>query len=116
MFDTKFAREYWVPALRSGKYKQGKSCLKSSVGYCCLGVLCDVHPDVEFETEDGMNYAIYDGVVGDLTLPDNLNSELGFVGDSLLPLPNDEVMDTLVEHFGEFIRDDNVFADEDEEG
>lgn len=33
----------WVEALRSGKYKQGKKCLRSeSDTYCCLGVLCDI--------------------------------------------------------------------------
>lgn len=34
----------WVQALRSGKYKQGRGCLKSvdspDETYCCLGVLC----------------------------------------------------------------------------
>lgn len=33
----------WVKALRSGKYKQGKSFLKREDGtYCCLGVLTEV--------------------------------------------------------------------------
>ncbi len=35
--------EKWVAALRSGKYKQGKSRLRSPKGeYCCLGVACIV--------------------------------------------------------------------------
>lgn len=33
----------WVKALRGGKYKQDKSQLKTETGYCCLGVLCDLH-------------------------------------------------------------------------
>lgn len=33
----------WLEALRSGKYKQTKKVLKDSTGYCCLGVLCDIH-------------------------------------------------------------------------
>jgi len=33
----------WVKALRSGKYKQGRGALKTKNGYCCLGVLCDLH-------------------------------------------------------------------------
>lgn len=38
----------WIKALRSGKYKQGKSWLKqyNSKGqeqYCCLGVLCELY-------------------------------------------------------------------------
>jgi hypothetical protein len=40
----------WVKALRSGKYKQGKSYLKqfNSKGqprHCCLGVLCELYND-----------------------------------------------------------------------
>lgn len=37
----------WIKALRSGKYRQGKSALKRrsedhGATYCCLGVLCEV--------------------------------------------------------------------------
>lgn len=33
----------WVKALRSGKYKQGRSALRSATDeFCCLGVLCNV--------------------------------------------------------------------------
>jgi hypothetical protein len=33
----------WLKALRSGKYKQGRSILRTQYDeYCCLGVLCDV--------------------------------------------------------------------------
>ena len=35
-------RERWVKALRSGKYEQIQSNLRTKHGYCCLGVLCDV--------------------------------------------------------------------------
>ena len=34
--------EEWAKALRSGKYKQTKSRLKTDEGFCCLGVLCDL--------------------------------------------------------------------------
>ena|ERR1700733_8491047 len=38
--------EKWIEALRSGKYPQTKGRLRSSLGFCCLGVLCDiVSPD-----------------------------------------------------------------------
>jgi len=33
----------WVDALRSGEYKRSKGSLKTGWGFCCLGVLCDVH-------------------------------------------------------------------------
>ena len=32
----------WVAALRSGEYKQGQGRLNGSLGFCCLGVLCDL--------------------------------------------------------------------------
>jgi hypothetical protein len=33
----------WIDALRSGKYKQGRHCLRNDNNeYCCLGVLCDI--------------------------------------------------------------------------
>lgn len=32
----------WVAALRSGDYKQTTNKLRSSQGFCCLGVLCDI--------------------------------------------------------------------------
>jgi len=33
----------WTDALRSGEYKQGKGALCNVNGFCCLGVLCDLH-------------------------------------------------------------------------
>ncbi len=33
----------WVKALRSGEYEQTRQRLHDSTGYCCLGVLCDLH-------------------------------------------------------------------------
>lgn len=39
--DQKIKRK-WVEALRSGNYKQVKQKLRTSEGFCCLGVLCDV--------------------------------------------------------------------------
>jgi len=32
----------WLKALESGKYKQSKGALRSSNGYCPLGILCDL--------------------------------------------------------------------------
>ena len=36
-------KELWIDALKSGEYKQTDSRLRRSTGYCCLGVLCDLH-------------------------------------------------------------------------
>ncbi|RUT07287.1 hypothetical protein DSM106972_025480 [Dulcicalothrix desertica PCC 7102] len=35
----------WVEALRSGKYKKDTCQLKTSNGYCCMGVAVVVHPE-----------------------------------------------------------------------
>lgn len=32
----------WIAALRSGRYPQTRAALRTDVGYCCLGVLCDL--------------------------------------------------------------------------
>lgn len=37
-------KKRWVEALRSGEYKQGFTVLhEGNGGFCCLGVLCDIH-------------------------------------------------------------------------
>jgi hypothetical protein len=33
----------WTKALRSGKYTQATEHLQTQNGFCCLGVLCDLH-------------------------------------------------------------------------
>jgi len=33
----------WIAALRSGKYKKTVGDLRNPNGFCCLGVLCDLH-------------------------------------------------------------------------
>jgi hypothetical protein len=35
-------KKMWIDALLSGEYEQGKGALKTSQGYCCYGVLCEV--------------------------------------------------------------------------
>ncbi len=42
----KKVKKQWVAALRGGKYKQTKSTLRDEDGYCCLGVLCQLHSDI----------------------------------------------------------------------
>lgn len=36
-------KKRWVEALRSGQYKQIKGGLTDGRGFCCLGVLCNLH-------------------------------------------------------------------------
>jgi hypothetical protein len=33
----------WIAALLSGEYEQAVGALRTADGYCCLGVLCDLH-------------------------------------------------------------------------
>ena len=48
---NEFAKR-WVEALLSGKYKQGRGCLRSANnGFCCLGVALDVMAPDEWSTE-----------------------------------------------------------------
>ena len=57
-------KEKWVSALRSGDYKQTKSCLHKGDGFCCLGVLCDLYGkehNVEWKLVDaGIYYEFQD--------------------------------------------------------
>lgn len=55
--------EQWVAALRSGKYQQTSNTLHDDVGYCCLGVLCDLyqqaHPSMAmWEKLEDLGWAI----------------------------------------------------------
>ena len=36
-------KKMWLAALRSGEYQQTTGQLKDDLGFCCLGVLCDLH-------------------------------------------------------------------------
>ena len=40
---NKDIKTLWVAALRSGDYEQAQGVLKRDGGFCCLGVLCDLH-------------------------------------------------------------------------
>lgn len=42
----------WVVALRSDKYEQVKGQLRTQVGFCCLGVLCDLHDPAGWTADD----------------------------------------------------------------
>lgn len=47
----------WLEALRSGRYVQTTKALHDEIGFCCLGVLCDISnkgawsPDSYYELE-----------------------------------------------------------------
>jgi hypothetical protein len=52
-------KQKWVESLRSGKYKQGQGYLRKGNNYCCLGVLCDLHGDKEWNPSDHPTKPIY---------------------------------------------------------
>jgi len=39
----------WLAALRSGEYEQGQRKLRKNDKYCCLGVLCDIMPEIGWD-------------------------------------------------------------------
>jgi hypothetical protein len=53
---NKKVKSLWVSALRSGKYKRCTAQLKKDDGFCCLGVLCDLHARRFKNTWDGEQY------------------------------------------------------------
>jgi hypothetical protein len=57
---TKELKENWLSALKSGKYIQDSGQLKTQNGHCCLGVLAEIHPDLQI-TESGQNCLINNG-------------------------------------------------------
>lgn len=67
---VEFATDQWLPALRSGEYRQVTQRLRGPrdstiLGYCCLGVACNLYDPTKW---GGNNY--YEDT--DLVLPDSL--------------------------------------------
>lgn len=79
----KQARDKWVKALKSGKYKQTTGQLgienDEEQGYCCLGVACEVydkhHVKKLYKTIDEDGDVLYDSCSS--TLPDKVQHWLG---------------------------------------
>lgn len=76
--------DQWVEALRSGKYKQGKGCLRYGDNYCCLGVLCEV---AGIPAVPNGPYFSYQGHVN--TVPNDLGKQMPGVNWHSLVLKND---------------------------
>lgn len=80
MLPNKLNIAKWIVALRSGLYQQAKSTLRNSVGYCCLGVACEISKIGFWKPVLGSRSHTYtDG--GDYgtesSLPSNVRSWLG---------------------------------------
>jgi hypothetical protein len=50
----------WAAALESGEYQQTKGVLRDPNGFCCLGVLCNIHaqenPEIAAKESDPDSY------------------------------------------------------------
>ena len=75
---TKEIKENWLKALKSGDYTQGTGCLLSDGKHCCIGVLCDILPNMSIH-ENG------EWIDGD--------SDVGY--ESLVPMINGQIMGNL---------------------
>lgn len=76
-------KKKWIKALLSGKYKQTKGRLKSSRGgYCCLGVLCDLHrKEVKGEWKGGQYLDVGDILPYDVQKWAGIEDPYGTFGD-----------------------------------
>ena len=79
----------WVKALRSGKFKQIKGSLVAlnndkPMGYCCLGVLCEVS-DVPLN-----HFKTYDSLSGDLSQRCGIENPEGEIEETQ-NLPYDDI-------------------------
>lgn len=45
-------KQQWVEALCSREYKQTRGSLRDNTGFCCLGVLCDLHRKTAADAEN----------------------------------------------------------------
>jgi hypothetical protein len=58
-------KQQWITALRSNEYEQTTTYLRTTEGFCCLGVLCDLyakeHKDVDWDV-DGDDYGFLDEI------------------------------------------------------
>lgn len=57
----------WAQALESGEYKQTTGSLRDSQGFCCLGVLCNLHAqehsEISADETDPSSYLTADAVL-----------------------------------------------------
>lgn len=87
----------WVQALRSGDYKQTTGHLRTDEGFCCLGVLCDLHrqeSDGAWHTNGAqMRYKLPSGDWDYALLPETVQEWAGM--RSLNPVVKDEALSGL---------------------
>lgn len=73
--------EKWIAALESGEYKQTTGKLRDEKGFCCLGVLCNLHaqehPKIAKKQKQIHKYLSYSA-----TLPDAVMKWAGIKSDN----------------------------------
>jgi len=101
----KAVKQDWTAALRSGDYKQGGGNFKKENLYCCLGVLCEVHPELTLEPkESGAGWETKLGSKGYFRKPELIALRLSDTHQNLLVSMNDardpffEIADWIDEH------------------
>ena len=61
---TQEIKDKWLEALKSGEYKQGFKTLRTERGeeirYCCLGVLGEIHPDLNSDPITSLEKSPYE--------------------------------------------------------
>ncbi len=83
---TKAQKTKWIRALRSGEYTQDVGALRTSDGFCCLGVLCDVIDKTKWVApKDQLNHYKCVASVGFLPkfikMPKSLQKQLAEMND-----------------------------------
>lgn len=83
----------WIAALRSGEYPQDKGMLHGDIGYCCLGVLCDLHAKSTGGTwgDDYTYLGEQNGLPIEVQKWAGLDRTFPLVGDQSLAVLNDGV-------------------------
>ena len=69
----------WLDALRSGAFDQTQRKLSDGDRYCCLGVACEITPNVDRTKEEGTYYYFSDEAYhNSIKIPHDVRLEMGF--------------------------------------
>lgn len=113
MAELKFTQEIkdkWLEALKSGEYVQGTTFLKDAsyyhidkVTHCCLGVLCEVHPDMELGSALGKRINTVLGYEDNFLAYTPFRNLLGDKNVKKLVITNDETLDEDLRNYSNVI-------------
>lgn len=81
--------ELWCEALESGRYPQGGGVLRNRVGYCCLGVACDVMDSTRWRPPGTSEDVIYTYDRESSFLPESVVAWYGLDRSSPLAIARD---------------------------